>query len=50
MGSQFGKTTTYRYIDELEQKGIRKYTIEKVCVHCQYMDEEEGKSRICFHI
>ena len=29
-GSPVGKTTAYRYIDELEQKGIvRKYTIEQ---------------------
>ena len=42
-GSPVGKTTAYRYIDELEQKGIiRKYTIEKgICACYQYIDKEE---------
>ena len=50
MGSPVGKTTAYRYIDELEQKGIiRKYTIEKgICACYQYIDEE-GKCQNHFH-
>ena len=51
MGSPVGKTTAYRYIDELEQKGIiRKYTIEKgICACYQYIDEE-GKCQNHFHL
>lgn len=39
-----GKTTVYRYIDELEKQGkIRKYIIDKNVTACyQYIDDEEG--------
>lgn len=49
-GSPVGKTTAYRYIDELEQKGIiRKYTIEKgICACYQYIDKEQ-KCQNHFH-
>lgn len=48
--SPVGKTTAYRYIDELEQKGIiRKYTIEKGMSACyQYIDEND-KCKNHFH-
>lgn len=38
-----GKTTVYRYIDELEKKGkLRKYIIEQGISACyQYIDEEQ---------
>ncbi|MDY2737157.1 Fur family transcriptional regulator [Intestinibacter sp.] len=41
--SPVGKTTAYRYMDELEQKGvIRKYTVEKgICACYQYIDENQ---------
>lgn len=43
-GSPVGKTTAYRYIDELEREGIiRKYIIDKGISACyQYIDDEEG--------
>ena len=41
--SPVGKTTAYRYMDELEQKGIiRKYIIEKgICACYQYIDKNQ---------
>lgn len=41
--SPVGKTTAYRYMDELEQSGIiRKYIIEKgICACYQYIDKDQ---------
>ncbi len=49
--SPVGKTTAYRYIDELERKGrIRKYIVEKGISACYQYVDEDGECHNHFHL
>ena len=51
LGSPVGKTTAYRYIDELEQRGIiRKYIIGNGVSACYQYVDKDGDCQNHFHL
>lgn len=46
-----GKTTVYRYIDELEEKGVvRKYIVDKSSISCYQYIDSSNQCQNHFHL